>query len=910
MRFLFTRAVAFGPFKNEELDFASGMTVVWGRNEAGKSSWHAAVFAGLCGLRRGSGRRKEDKEFAASHKPWDDDGWAVSTAVLMDDERKIEFVQNLADTGDCTAREMITGKDISADYINDGAPDGALLLGLNRETLPAVLCVRQTEILSVREKAGDLQEYLQRAAATGGRDATAEEAINRIKEFRAEEIGLQRSNSTKPLQRGINQLDSARAHLAEIRAEQAQLVALISERDARLSEANEVERRLGSASAAIMRRRVAELKTKVEKIQGFARQFSNGAPPDVHVEDDEVRAVEEALAAWANCPKEIHSLDGSTAEALQQEMEALPTSPPEGDVEPAASMETAYAERERVKTSADVHNAQRPEDRPQVADSSVDAAELRRLAEDLEKPAPEIDNDLEKQIEALQSAGGGLPLLSLAAGLVGGACGIGLVAAGWTLTGAAIAIAGLLLALVLSQRARAGGSNPDITRLQTRLAIQQEQQSQHTRAQAQAHDRAAELGLPVDVPGLRDLARRLDDAEVEGRRLDTWESRKVELESDLAVAEHRLREALTERRVTIAADEDLTSIVNRYRQECSENARLARDHERRQELGERLAARKQLEQRHEQDRALHENARRQVEAAAKTVGCEAEDPELAISGLEGYRRSVSKRAQVREAAWKQWSEYQALLDGSTPEDYDQQLGRAEEELERLPTEGLIDNGEAEEDLDTLEIDASETRKLADRLSGQVTERQKSARSVAEAEEALAAAELELQRVEELDRLTSKTLEFLDVARERVQRNIAPRLADSIAARLPQVTNGRYDEVRVDPDDLNIQVRAKGGLWREATRVSQGTSEQIYLLLRLALAEHLVTADETAPLLLDDVMVQSDRERSTALLELLHEVSQTRQVILFSQEGAVREWAEQNLASARDSLVQLTTEIAA
>ena len=36
-------ATSFGPFVDEQLVPATGMTVVWGLNEAGKSSWHSAL---------------------------------------------------------------------------------------------------------------------------------------------------------------------------------------------------------------------------------------------------------------------------------------------------------------------------------------------------------------------------------------------------------------------------------------------------------------------------------------------------------------------------------------------------------------------------------------------------------------------------------------------------------------------------------------------------------------------------------------------------------------------------------------------------------------------------------------------------------------------------------------------------
>ena len=52
MRIESVTAVAFGPFKGVTLEFSPQLTIVYGPNEAGKSSWHDAVYVSLCGMRR------------------------------------------------------------------------------------------------------------------------------------------------------------------------------------------------------------------------------------------------------------------------------------------------------------------------------------------------------------------------------------------------------------------------------------------------------------------------------------------------------------------------------------------------------------------------------------------------------------------------------------------------------------------------------------------------------------------------------------------------------------------------------------------------------------------------------------------------------------------------------------------
>jgi uncharacterized protein YhaN len=123
--------------------------------------------------------------------------------------------------------------------------------------------------------------------------------------------------------------------------------------------------------------------------------------------------------------------------------------------------------------------------------------------------------------------------------------------------------------------------------------------------------------------------------------------------------------------------------------------------------------------------------------------------------------------------------------------------------------------------------------------------------------------------------------------------------------LPIVSGGAYSEISVDPADLNVTVKEQAtGQWRTARLLSEGTREQIFLLLRVAMAEHLVTTDERAPLILDEVTAQSDAERKVQMLQVLHRLSAERQVVLFTHDDDVVAWAQEALQAPQDRLVRL------
>src|SRR5438876_6742013 len=106
-------AYSFGPFADAMLELAPGMTLVYGPNEAGKSTWHAALYAGLCGMRRARGRaRGEDDRFAERHRPWTGDGWGVRVRIHLKDGRDIELQHDLAGLVDCRAVDVGLGRDV------------------------------------------------------------------------------------------------------------------------------------------------------------------------------------------------------------------------------------------------------------------------------------------------------------------------------------------------------------------------------------------------------------------------------------------------------------------------------------------------------------------------------------------------------------------------------------------------------------------------------------------------------------------------------------------------------------------------------------------------------------------------------------------------------------------------------
>jgi uncharacterized protein YhaN len=79
---------------------------------------------------------------------------------------------------------------------------------------------------------------------------------------------------------------------------------------------------------------------------------------------------------------------------------------------------------------------------------------------------------------------------------------------------------------------------------------------------------------------------------------------------------------------------------------------------------------------------------------------------------------------------------------------------------------------------------------------------------------------------------------------------------------------------------------------------------VYLLLRAALAQYLVTTSELCPLILDDPTAYADDTRTLTTLRVLHHMSTERQVIVFTHDSRVLAWAAEATQEPRDQVIEL------
>jgi uncharacterized protein YhaN len=166
---------------------------------------------------------------------------------------------------------------------------------------------------------------------------------------------------------------------------------------------------------------------------------------------------------------------------------------------------------------------------------------------------------------------------------------------------------------------------------------------------------------------------------------------------------------------------------------------------------------------------------------------------------------------------------------------------------------------------------------------------------------------EIERIEAFDRALALAVATVERLTHEAHQAFARRLETYAADALRDVTGGRYSEIRVDPTSLIVRARVpETGAIVGLEALSTGTRDQIYLLIRIAMARMFAEGLELPPLLLDDPFAYWDDTRIERCLPIIAHNAFDAQTILFTSSPDLAAAAER-VGAARIDLV--TTAVA-
>lgn len=134
--------------------------------------------------------------------------------------------------------------------------------------------------------------------------------------------------------------------------------------------------------------------------------------------------------------------------------------------------------------------------------------------------------------------------------------------------------------------------------------------------------------------------------------------------------------------------------------------------------------------------------------------------------------------------------------------------------------------------------------------------------------------------------TKLALEILQKAMQSLQEGKLPKTLRLASEYFSHLTNGNYNKVYLQ--DNRLQVESKEVVIFFPEELSQATKEQLYLAIRFALID-VIHKDFPLPIIIDDGFVHFDSSRMLQMMELLQQRKSTNQVIFFTCHQETRKY---------------------
>jgi hypothetical protein len=306
-----------------------------------------------------------------------------------------------------------------------------------------------------------------------------------------------------------------------------------------------------------------------------------------------------------------------------------------------------------------------------------------------------------------------------------------------------------------------------------------------------------------------------------------------------------------------------------------------------------------LNRRRELSQELDENRRERDQVTEQREQARAQLVELLrdaqSESVEQLQEAETRSQKVRELSAKQ-------------SDLDEQLAREGIALAELiaQTEQVDPDGLAPEietvrsELETVEAELSADHQKLGTVRQKLAQWDGSAEAAdaaAEAEQALADIKALAQSYARVKLASSLLTREIERYRDEKEGPILRRASEIFR----QMTLGNFDKLVAKmgaQDQRQLWCLRSSGQDVSVEGLSDGTRDQLYLALRLASLEQHLAANEPLPLILDDIFINFDDQRTRAALDILSSVARQTQVLLFTHHTRMLEIARTTL-SPRD-----------
>ncbi len=245
MRFTKMYISGYGRFTDREFCFGEGLNLIYGPNEAGKSTILKFILAMLYGHKKPGLRRASYLEEQETMLPWQGEAFGGTLEYVVGDiayrvERDLRKERE-----EVRIFELAGGRELTREFPVDIRRENLFAeahLGLNRTLFEQTTCVRQLGLMGDSAQAGELATRLLNLQSAGDEETSVQRALSCL-QAGLDEIGSPKAPS-RPYARAAQRIKELGKLIAALRAEREGLM----EHEAALSLARTGNRKLAGGT--------------------------------------------------------------------------------------------------------------------------------------------------------------------------------------------------------------------------------------------------------------------------------------------------------------------------------------------------------------------------------------------------------------------------------------------------------------------------------------------------------------------------------------------------------------------------------------------------------------------------------------------------------------------------------------
>jgi DNA repair exonuclease SbcCD ATPase subunit len=880
----------FGCLRDFREDIAPGLHLFQGLNESGKSTLQQSIFALLYGFYEGDRARASENAARERFVPWSGPPYGGTLEYELENGVRYRVRRDFSTLDvPTTLWDLGVGRDVTGDFgrgRHGNVPFARRHIGMTKRVFDACAFVSQGELFEIAEESQaspqEIGDTIISLADTARRDISAQSAIGHLDRILREQVGTARSRAA-PLPVTRRRVAEGEGELLEIDRVRGELADQAASLEEAIAGARESREAISRTRYLLFSAETTDLEERLRRLDELARQ------------DERLQAEIQENRGFAEFPADERDSVLKTWGSIWDLRQGLEKDRAEIDKTRARLVNLGRQKEELAHREHDLaHLRDYPVGRKDDIDEVVTSWQgLRAVAREAGKrlSAAAVAQGLVDEYQRLEAevgslSGDDLDRLTrlLRAPAVGSfrralrAVGNAIVSALRWLWRQLIALARWILRRVM--------------RRESEVHVEEDELEQAEESKRSAYPES--LG-PDQVSAVLERHRRFLEIAPLVRKYLGEKAEAEAAESKAELAAQRLREALE------GVVDDLSDLEGAYRvfsqrvegyRELVTIASKLESLEGGRSLLEEAVGR--FEREHERLGRLESGLGDQLR---QTTGRSGALEDLIKAFEEGCgRRHLHDEAKrgMRESEDRRG----IILQGRSPGELQAALDKARRELAQLQASNPSLEGartsetrESLEELLSRQQDDLHQREV--RITGlrtAIDTQLARLRPRAEVEEEL---ERDRQQVSMLARFGEELTIAIDVitqAMSEAHRDFAPSVGRFLSGGLARITENRYQRVLLDPSTLRLTTEVpETRRLEDVELLSRGTRASAYLLLRVGLAQHMSSMGEPIPLILDDPLVDLDDVRVENFLDLLLELSQEVQILLFSKGEGTKAW---------------------